>query len=110
MTAPETEVVMSEGKRFDVRSFYLYAVCLVTLIIMVFSFQSMVRDVLDLVVVDNSKPEGGAGGYDEQHYRIVNLVSNVVLFVMSAGLYLYHWRKAQSERVAPRRTQDEVST
>ena len=101
---------MSEGKRLDVRSFYLYAVCLVTLVIMVFSFQSLVRDVLDLLVVDNSKLDGGEGGYDGQHYRIVNMVSNVVLFVMSAGLYLYHWRKAQSERVPPSRTHAEVSS
>lgn len=101
---------MSEGKRFDVRSFYLYAVCLVTLIIMVFSFQSLVRDVLDLLVVDNSKLDGGEGGYDGQHYRIVNLVSNMVLLVMSAGLYFYHWRKAQSERGAPRRTHAEGSS
>lgn len=101
---------MSEEKRFDVRSLYLYGVCLVTLIIMVFSFQSVVRDVLDLLVVDNSKLDGGEGGYDGQSYRLVNLVSNMVLFVMSAGLYLYHWRKAQSERAAPRRTPTEVSS
>ncbi|GAC1611865.1 MAG: hypothetical protein NVS3B26_28990 [Mycobacteriales bacterium] len=108
---------MVAGERTNVRSLYLYLVCLVALIIVIFSTVSMVRNVVQLLY-----PDPGYGGYlapaidgrgdqaaqdaarqrrqaqdSQRHQAVLGLVGSGTALLVAGPLYLYHWRRVQLE-------------
>jgi hypothetical protein len=121
MCRAATEAATGEGiavtvrDRFSLRNVYMYLVCLVTLIMVIFSAVSIVRNVTELVY-----PDPGAYGFEfgpsgqgiseaqrekqiaaqrdsQRRNSVVGLVGGATLFLIAGPVYLYHWRKVQSE-------------
>ena len=113
---------MSLSERLPLPNVYLYLVCLITLVISVFAAVSLVRSAVALAYPGSSYygyygPEvspDGAGISDEERQRqeelardserrqtVLDLVSSGTTLVIAGPLYLYHWRRVQSE-LSPR--------
>ncbi len=116
---------MAFQDRVTVRNLYLYLVCLVTLVVSLFAAVQLVRSTVALAYPD---PSGYYGYYgypvpaedgsvaelsEEEQQRQEELARDSarrqsVLDVVSAGttlliagpLYVYHWRRVQSELAA----------
>ncbi|MDI1463958.1 hypothetical protein QEZ54_23515 [Catellatospora sp. KI3] len=104
---------MSIGDRMTLRNLYLYLVCLITLIISIFAAVSLVRGTVELLY-----PDPGYGYYgvpdskmsaeeqrkleqqakDSQHRNsVLGLVSSGTMLLIAVPVYIYHWRRIQSE-------------
>ena len=113
---------MALSDRVTVRNLYLYLVCLVTLVVSLFAAVELVRSSVGLLYPE---PAGWYGYYappedpdgeqlsEEERQRQEELARDsqrrqAVLDVVGAGatlliagpLYVYHWRRVQSERAA----------
>ena len=123
---------MTERNEWKPRSIYLYLVCLITLVMTIFSLVNVVRAVAEfaypepapLPVVRMLSPgyEAPEISQEEQEQQreyqaqwaqrtaALNLVRNLSLMLVAAPLYLYHWRQIGREtaaaREASRRTDD----
>ncbi len=108
---------MAARDRFSLRNLYLYLVCLITLIIVIFSAVNLVRGVVELAWPDPnyygySEPVKEGDGLTEeeiaaqeqaatesqQRYAVLGLVSSVTALLIAGPLYVYHWRKIEKER------------
>lgn len=104
-------------RRWDLRALYLYLVCLITLIIVIFSAASLVRNIVELAYPDpyasgyvGDRPSGMSQMEWERQQRasqdsarrndVLALVGSVTLLGVAAPVYLIHWRKVQAERIA----------
>lgn len=115
---------MSVHDRTTLRSAYLYLVCLVTLVMVVFGAVSVVRNAVQLAYPDPGyygyEPAYGPDGkeqVDEQERQrredaardsqrrqaVLGLVGSGTLLLIAGPAYLYHWRRVQAElpRTAP---------
>lgn len=110
--------------RWSLRNIYLYLVCLITLIMVIVATVGVVRSTVELVYPDPGyfydvpAEKGGTSGLtqeqidaqrksqQEQSRRqaILNLVGNVAMLVVAGPLYLYHWRKIETEHTEPAAT------
>jgi hypothetical protein len=114
---------MAVQDRFSVRNLYLYLVCLITLVIGIFALVQLVRGVVELAWPDPGFWEFPAEeGLDpeeqaqreqraqdsQQRQAVLGLVSSTVTLLITAPLYVYHWRKVQAE--LPSRRQDDVAS
>jgi hypothetical protein len=90
------------------RSLYLYAVSLVTLLIVLFSIISLLNGVIDLIYPDPSYidpyankdnlPNPALLAQQEENNRISaikNIFTTLITIVITTPIYLYHWRQAQ---------------
>jgi hypothetical protein len=105
-------------ERLTLRNLYLYLVCLVTLVISVFAAVSLVRSSVALLYPDPGYygyvgPEvpGERGGITEEEqrrqeqlardserrYTVLELVSSGTTLLIAGPLYVYHWRRVQTE-------------
>lgn len=93
---------------WSIRNTYLYLVCLITLVIVIFSTVGTVRGLVSLAypepvqVVTSAVTEKGIMEADamlqqrwSQRYAILDLVRNVTLLAIAAPLYVGHWRKIE---------------
>ncbi|MFO7698840.1 MAG: hypothetical protein R6X16_17035 [Anaerolineae bacterium] len=93
---------------WTIRNTYLYLVCLITLVIVIFSTVGTVRALVSLAypepvqVVTSLESEKGIMEADvnlqrqwSQRYAILDLVRNVSLLAIAAPLYVSHWRKIE---------------
>lgn len=110
---------MAVRERLSLRNAYMYLVCLITLVISIFSAVSLVRNVVELVY-----PDPGAYAFefgpkeadisDEERNRqieaqkdsqrrnaVIGLVGATTTLVITVPVYAYHWRRIQAE--LPRR-------
>lgn len=108
---------MSTRDRFTLRNLYLYVVCLITLVIVIFSAVSLVRGVVELAYPDPgyiSYPDKESGLTEaeieaqqqastdsQRRYAVLGLVSSATALLIAGPLYLYHWRKIERELPAP---------
>ena len=111
--------------RFNLRSLYLYTVCLVTLLISIFSVASAVRSAVDLAYPDpyTEMPASISEDLTEeqlavreqeleiarrsQHrYAVLELIRSSTLLAVAAPAYLYHWRRVQRDRRDERSAED----
>lgn len=104
--------------RTDLRSAYLYLVCLITLVMMIFAAVSAVRNIVQLAYPDPSpfayEPAYGPDGKEEldpeerqrqeeavrdsqRHQAVLGLVGSGTTLLIAGPAYLYHWRRVQSE-------------
>jgi hypothetical protein len=106
---------------WSLRNIYLYLVCLITLIMVIFSTVNVVRSVVELVYpeprlatvpaipptaerpptpeTDTQRTEQQAA-YQQKWARrnaILNLVGNAAMLLLAGPLYLYHWRKIERD-------------
>ena len=103
-------------ERWDLRSIYLYLVCLVTLMMLIFGTAGLVRNVAEFLYPQprSEAPPVTAvapteSGYDAEEWAaqqevqrqwdrrsaILSLVGNAALVLVAGPLYRYHWRKVE---------------
>lgn len=110
---------MAAPERLTIRSLYLYLVCLVTLVISIFAAVSLLRGVVEVVW-----PDPGFGGFvegpegeppseerlarerelienSERRRAALDLVSAGTTLLIAGPVYVYHWRRVQSELRQP---------
>ena len=109
-----TAVAIQE--RLTLRNVYLYLVCLTTLVISIFAAVNVVRSAVELLY-----PDPGYYGFEapsrepglnaqEQRRReqaardsqrrqaVLGLVGSGTLLLIAGPVYVYHWRRVQTER------------
>ena len=115
---------MTVQDRTNLRSVYLYLVCLITLVMVIFAAVSAVRNTVGLLYPDPGSfayepvygPEGQEELTDEQRDEreeafqdaerrraVLGLVGAGTMLLLAGPAYLYHWRRVQAE-LAPART------
>lgn len=109
---------MALQERLTLRNVYLYLVCLITLVIAVFAAVSLVRSTVALLYPDPGYygyfgpevPGEGPGLSEQERQRqeqlardserrntVLELVSSGTTLLIAGPLYVYHWRRVQSE-------------
>ena len=103
---------MTLSNRWTPRNIYLYVVCLVTLIIMLFAVANGVRSLVEFLYPEPSTYYAAVVGEDtpdpeqlqqqeafqrqwSQRQAILSLAGNGALLLLAAPLYAYHWRKIE---------------
>jgi hypothetical protein len=105
-------------ERLSLRNVYLYLVCLITLVISVFAAVQLVRSTVALLYPDPGYhgyyyPREGPGGEElseeeierqeelardsQLRQEVLSLVGSATTLLIAGPLYLYHWRRVQSE-------------
>ena len=92
----------------DWRSLYLYAVCLITLLVVLFSTVALINAIMNSVFPDPAyidvyaKPENAPSAAllaqqeeNNQIQAIKNIFSSFTTIAIAAPLYLYHWRQTK---------------
>lgn len=105
---------MAARDRFSLRNLYLYLVCLITLIIVIFSAVNVVRGIVELAYPDPGfyysypeRPEGmteekleeqeQAARDSQRRAAVLGLVSSGAALLIAGPLYVYHWRRIEKE-------------
>jgi Ca2+/Na+ antiporter len=109
-------------ERFNLRSLYLYLVCLITLVVSIFAAVQFVRSTVSLLY-----PDPGYYGYyyespdadrteaeqarqeelardSQRRQSVLDMVGGATTLLIAGPLYVYHWRRVQAElpsRVPP---------
>ena len=104
----KTTVIQTQHDRIDWRSLYLYAVCLITLLVVLFSIVSLINAIVNAVFPDPayvdvySKPENtpSADLLDQQERNnqiraIKSIFTSFITIAVATPLYLYHWRQTK---------------
>jgi hypothetical protein len=102
--AVQTVKVNSRHVGIDWRSLYLYAVCLITLLVVLFSTVALINAIMNAVFPDPAyidvyaKPESAPSAAllaqqeeNNQIQAIKNIFSTFTTIAIAAPLYLYHW-------------------
>lgn len=128
MSACTYTVIHVEPRRAGVRDIYLYAVCLVTIIVTLFSVVRVARNLVELAYDDPYlavdyipecppdascvPPQQATREVDTQRqqraqhrYAILNIVEGVVTLSVAVPMFILHWRRAEHDRPV-RRTDD----
>ena len=90
----------------DWRSLYLYAVCLITLLVVLFSIVAFINGAMNAIFPDpgyidiysTPKPNAPALAIQEannQRQAYKSMFSSLTTVAIAAPLYLYHWREAK---------------
>ncbi|MFA5845022.1 MAG: hypothetical protein WC971_09370 [Coriobacteriia bacterium] len=108
------------GSKWSLRNIYLYLVCLITLIMVIFATVNLVRAIVELAYPDPGFPitfapeKGGAvtaadARIQKEQQRIqqqqsrrqavLSLVAGIAMLGVAGPLYIYHWRKIEAENV-----------
>ena len=105
---------MAVQERWTLRNLYLYLVCLITLVISIFAGVGLVRGAVELLYPDPGYfgfevPRDGDVSEEERRRQeelarnsqrrqaILGLVGSGTTLVIAGPLYVYHWRRVQSE-------------
>ena len=105
----KTPVAVVQHMGVDWRSLYLYAVCLITLVVVLFSVVSFINGIVNVIfpdpaymnmypVKDEVRPTAQALAQQESQnqYRAFKSMFSAFTTVAVAGpLYLYHWRQTK---------------
>ena len=104
----KTTVIQTQHDRIDWRSLYLYAVCLITLLVVLFSIVSLINAIMNAVFPDPaytdvySKPENSPSAdllnqqeRNNQIRAIKSIFTSLTTIVVATPLYLYHWRQTK---------------
>jgi hypothetical protein len=104
--------------RWSLRNIYLYLVCLITLIMVIVGTATAVRGVVDILYPDpgfySERPldEKGNPMYTDEdwqrqqdlqkqstrRYAVISLVGSLAYVFIAGPVYIYHWRKIESEK------------
>ena len=118
---------MTLQDRTTLRSAYLYLVCLITLVMVIFAAVSAVRNTVELVYPDPGafafEPAYGPDGKEvltgeererretafqdaERRRAVIGLVGAGAMLLIAGPAYLYHWRRVQAELSPARAAED----
>jgi hypothetical protein len=107
-------VASSREDKFDWYSLYVYAICLVTILISIFALVGFVRGIVDSLWPDPGYfdpyniPTESKLTADEikenlisqnQRQAIKNMVNSMTTLVITIPIYLFHWKLAKKNRV-----------
>ena len=94
--------------KIDWRSLYLYAVCLITLMVCLFSLVSLIRSGVNVAYPDpayvdpyNPAPKVDsaviAAQLEDQNQRqaVKSMIDALTTLIIAGPLYVYHWRLAR---------------
>ena len=97
-----------QQSRIDWRSLYLYAVCLITLMVCLFSLVSLIRSGINVAYPDpayvdpyNPAPKVNsaavAAQLEDQNQRqaLKSMIDALTTLIITGPLYVYHWRLAR---------------
>jgi hypothetical protein len=97
-----------QQSRIDWRSLYLYAVCLITLMVCLFSLVSLIRSGINVAYPDpayvdpyNTAPKIDsaeiAAQLKDQNQRqaVKSMIDALTTLIIAGPLYVYHWRLAR---------------
>jgi hypothetical protein len=97
-----------EQPKIDWRSLYLYAVCLITLMVCLFSLVSLIRSGINVAYPDpayidpyNPTPKVDsavvAAQLEDQNRRqaVKSMIDALTTLIIAGPLYVYHWRLAR---------------
>ena len=101
-------IVQPRQDRVDWRSLYLYAVCLITLLVTLFATVSLINSIMNAVIPDPAyidvytKPENAPSAEllaqqeeGNQIRALKSIFTSFTTIAIAAPLYLYHWRTAR---------------
>lgn len=106
--------------RWDIRSIYLYMVCLITLVIFIFAVSNLAGNLVELVYPrpyyqdPYSKPgveETSAADKakmmeyqqeQDRYYAVKGGIESGILVLVSVPVYLYHWRRIEKGSIDPK--------
>ena len=101
-------VVESRNDRVDWRSLYIYAVCLITLLVVLFSTVSLINSIMNAIFPDpayidvyanpESKPSIELLAQQEENNQVrafKSIFTTFTTIAIAGPLYLYHWRTAR---------------
>lgn len=108
---------MSARARWSLRNIYLYLVCLITLIMVIVAVVGLVRNVVELMYpdpyayVEPAPQDQQDADFDAEYYAaererseasqrrytVLSLVGNAAMLLVAGPLYVYHWRKIETE-------------
>jgi len=101
-------LVQPRHDRVDWRSLYLYAVCLITLLVVLFSTVALINAIMNAVFPDPgyvdiyAKPENAPSAAllaqqeeNNQIQALKRIFTSFTTIAIAAPLYLYHWRTAR---------------
>jgi hypothetical protein len=104
----ETPVVESRNDRVDWRSLYIYAVCLITLLVVLFSTVSLINSIMNAIFPDpayidvyatpENKPSVELLAQQEENNQVrafKSIFTTFTTIAIAGPLYLYHWRTAR---------------
>jgi hypothetical protein len=108
---------MNTQNTWSLRNLYLYLVCLITLIMVIFSAVNVVRAVIDLAYPDPGyympvpvAPDGKPSSSDQAQIQqqqqdiqrqqttrnaVLSLVGSGTMLLLAGPLWIYHWRKIE---------------
>ncbi len=97
-----------QQSRIDWRSLYLYAVCLITLMVCLFSLVSFIRSGVNVAYPDpayvdpyNPAPKVNAADIaaqlkdQNQRQAVKSIIDALTTLIIAGPLYVYHWRLAR---------------
>ena len=97
-----------QQSRIDWRSLYLYAVCLITLMVCLFSLVSLIRSGINVAYPDpayvdpyNSAPKVNSADIaaqlkdQNQRQAVKSMIDALTTLIIAGPLYAYHWRLAR---------------
>ncbi len=97
-----------EQPKIDWRSLYLYAVCLITLMVCLFSLVSLIRSGVNVAYPDpayvdpyatapkvNSAVVAAQLKDQNQRQAVKSMIDSLTTLIIAGPLYLYHWRLAR---------------
>ena len=103
-----TPIAEIRHDRVDWRSLYLYAVCLITLLVVLFSTVALINSIMNAVFPDPAyidiyaKPENAPSAaliaqQDENNQirAIKSIFTSFTTIAIAGPLYLYHWKTAR---------------
>jgi hypothetical protein len=101
-------VAPQRNDRIDWRSLYLYAVCLITLLVILFSTVSLINAIMNSIFPDPvyidvyAKPENAPSPelLDQQERNnqiqaIKSIFTSFTTIAVALPLYIYHWRQTK---------------
>ena len=104
----EAPVVESRNDRVDWRSLYIYAVCLITLLVVLFSTVSLINSIMNAIFPDPAyidvyaKPENAPSAAllaqqeeSNQIRALKSIFTSFTTIAIATPLYLYHWRQTK---------------
>ena len=118
---------MPASDRLTLRNVYLYLVCLITLVVSLFAAVSLVRSTVGVFYPDpgyygyfpdSANPDGGLSDAEiarqeelaadsQRRMEVLSLVGSATTLLIAGPLYVYHWRRVQSE--LPSRVPEDVA-
>lgn len=108
--------------KWNVRTIYLYLICLITLVMIIFATGDLVREATQVILPPPMSPgkvrtlppmgKEGPGDFDpaafeaqrewerqnQRYHAIRGIAGDIAMLALAVPIYLYHWRKVQNEK------------